>query len=110
MQIKDSRFHKVWKVYEENGFKKIDIGDSKKKKDGGYDNWTWFKVGLFGNAKLEELNEGDVITILSGQITQRKYNDKWYNDIVIFDLEVTQRVEKKQDDFADFDDLPFSFD
>ena len=34
------KFLKVWKVEEKNGFKKLDLGDSKKMKDGYYENWT----------------------------------------------------------------------
>jgi hypothetical protein len=121
MQIKDSRYHKVWKVKEENGFKKVDLGDSKKKQDGGYDNWTWFDVTLVGGAKGTPINEGDTITINSGLITQRKYNNKYYNDVVIFDFEVTRQSDQapqqdnqsSQDDFNGFqaidgdDDIPF---
>ncbi len=93
MQIKDSRFHKVWKVEEKNGFKKIQLGDSKKEKDGNYSNWSWFDVTLVGNAKNQEINEGDTITILSGRCDKRKYNDKFYDDVVIFEFEVTRRSE-----------------
>ncbi len=118
MQIKDSRFHKVWKIKEENGFKKVDLGDSKKNKDGNYDNWTWFDVTLVGGAKNTPISEGDTITINSGLFTQRKYNNKYYNDIVVFDFEVTRQSDQasqqnNQDDLNGFqaidgdDDIPF---
>ena len=93
MQIKDSRFHKVWEVKNQNGFTKVNLGDSKKNKDGGYDNFTWFDCLLVGNAKNVQLNKGDTITVVSGQITKRKYNGKFYDDMVIFELEVTKRAE-----------------
>jgi len=94
MQIKDSRYHKVWDVTEKNGFTKLNLGDSKKNKDGEYDNWTWYDVTLVGNAKNVTVNKGDTITIVSGQFNLRKYEGKYYNDIVVFELEVTKRAEE----------------
>lgn len=93
MQIQNSLYHKVWKIEEKNGFKKIDLGDSKKNADGSYDSFTWFGVTLAGKAKNVELNKDDTITIISGQCKKRKYNDKWYDDVVIFDLEVTRKAD-----------------
>jgi hypothetical protein len=83
------KYLKVWKVKEQNGFTKLDIGDSKKQKDGTYKSWTWFDCTLLGNAKNVQVNEKDTIEITSGIITQREYNGKWYNDIVIFEFNVT---------------------
>ena len=93
MQIKDSRFHKVWKIeIDQNGNKKVNLGDSKKNQDGTYTSWTWFFCKLVGNAKGIHLDEGDTITITSGKIEQYKAQDGTYrNSITIFDLEVTAR-------------------
>ena len=112
MQIKDSKFHKVWKIEENNGLKFIDLGDSKKEKDGSYTNWTWFKCMLVGNAKNVELAEGDTVTVVSGLVQKRKYNDKYYDNVVIFDIEVTKKgeVTPSQDDFTKMDpgeEIPF---
>ncbi len=93
MQISDSRFHKVWEVKIDNGFKKINLSDSRKLKDGEFENWTWFDVALVGNAKNVHLDKGDTITIKSGQVQKRKYNDKYYDNVVIFDLEVTKKAD-----------------
>ena len=87
MQIANSKFHKVWKVTLENGFKKVDLGDSRKLKDGGFENWSWFGVSLVGNAKNVHIDEGDTITIISGQVQKRKYEGKFYDNVVIFDLD-----------------------
>ena len=113
MQI-NGRFLKVWKKEEQNGFTKLDIGDSKKLKDGKYENFTWFGCTLVGGAKAVEVSEGDTVEIKSGLITKRKYNEKWYDDIVIFDIEVTKKGEKTTpeavDEFVPVDsesDLPF---
>ena len=103
------KFLKVWKVEEKNGFKKLDLGDSKKMKDGSYENWTWFGVTPVGNAKNVEVKEGDTIEIISGQISQRKYNDKWYNDLIIFEFEVTSGAKKAPTDTT-FDPNDFDFD
>lgn len=106
MQIKDSRFHKVWEIKEDKGFKKLNLGDSKKNKDGGYDSWTWFDVTLVGNAKNTPVDKGDTITINSGLFTQRKYKDKYYNDIVIFDFEVTKKGDQPtQNQYDNYESL-----
>ena len=98
------KYLKVWKVKENNGFKKLDLGDSKKNKDGEYTKWTWFDCLLVGNAKGLEVREQDTIEIKNGLISQEKYNDKWYTRIVIFDAEVMGRKEPEniQDDFSGF--------
>ena len=36
MRITESKFHKVWKIEAQNGFTKINLGDSSKNKDGKY--------------------------------------------------------------------------
>lgn len=108
------KYMKVWKVEEKNGFTKLNLGDSKKAKDGTYTNWTWFGCTLLGNAKQVTVDEGDTIEIKSGIISQRKYNEKYYNDIIIFELEVMKKAEsnesreKRIDNSTDFeDDIPF---
>ena len=116
MQIKDSKYHKVWKVEEKNGIKKVNLGDSKKNKDGSYDNWTWFDCMLVSSAKEVDIQEGDTITIVSGLVQKRKYEGKYYDNVVIFDLEVTKKSEVKgdeinPDDFASVEDdgtIPFN--
>ena len=35
---------KVWKVEKQNGFTKLNLGDSTKKKDGTWENFTWYGV------------------------------------------------------------------
>jgi hypothetical protein len=116
------KYLKVWKIEEKNGFLKVDLGDSKKNKDGSYENWTWFNCTLMGNAKTANISVNDVVEIKSGIISKRKYNEKYYDDIVIFDIEVMQRQGNQQDyspktdpkyqgsggGFAD--DIPFSCD
>jgi len=118
MQIKDSRYHKVWEVKEENGFIKVNLGDSRKNKDGEYENCTWFDCLLLGKAKEFGIKKDDVVTIVSGQVFKRKYNDKWYDDIKIFEVAYSNSEQKAPssekpsegfvaiDNFDD-DDLPF---
>ena len=52
-----------------------------------------------GNAKQVQVNKDDVVEVKSGIISQRKYLDKWYNDIIIFEIEVTKKAEPE--DFED---------
>ncbi|MCP4264381.1 MAG: hypothetical protein GY777_02200 [Candidatus Brocadiaceae bacterium] len=93
MQIKDSRYHRVWKIeVDQNGRKKINISDSKKNQDGTYTNWTWAFCNLVGNAKGIQVNEQDTITITNGKIEQYKTQAGEYkNSITIFDFEVTAK-------------------
>ena len=105
MQIKDSKYHKVWKVVEENGMKKVDLGDSKKNQDGTYENWSWFGCLLVGNAKDVEVQEGDTVTIKSGLVQKRKYKDKYYDNVVIFAIEVTDTGGKMNDDYVEDEDV-----
>jgi len=93
MQIMESKFHKCWKIeIDQNGNKKIDLGDSKKLQDGTYFNWTWKWCRLVGNAKGIHVDEGDTITIKSGKLDQYKDNNGMYrNSVTIFDFEVTAK-------------------
>lgn len=98
----------VWKKQEQNGFIKLDLGDSKKMKDGTYQNWTWYGCTLVGNAKNLQVEERDKIEIVSGQISQREYNGKWYTDVTIFEANVmggTAPKEETEKAFVAIDDL-----
>lgn len=95
MRISDSKFHKVWKKEVQNGFIKLNLGDSHKKKDGTYDNCTWWGCALVGDAKNTPVSEGDVITINSGEMFKNKVGDKEYTNITIFSFEVTKSAEAK---------------
>ena len=106
------KYLKVWKKEEQNGFTKLDIGDSRKLKDGTYENFTWFGCTLVGNAKGVEVGEGDKVEVKSGLISKRKYNDKYYDDIVIFEIEVMEKAKaptqaKEVDEFVAVDDSNF---
>jgi len=89
MQI-SGKYLKAWKLTEQNGFVKVDLGDSNKKKDGSYDNFTWFGCNLVGNAKTAGVREGDTVEVKSGIITMNKGKDaKWYTNVTIFEIERT---------------------
>ena len=127
MQIKDSRFHKVWKIEidRQTGRKKVNLGDSKKNQDGTWRNWTWAFCTLAGNAKGIQVSEGDTITIDNGKIEQyQNQSGEWRNSITIFDFTVTARGQQEpqgnsqslyhnypqnnQNNSRDFqDDIPF---
>lgn len=97
MNIMNSKFHRVWKIeIDQNGTKKVDIGDSKKLQDDTYFNWTWKWCRLVGNAKGIQVNEGDTITIKSGKLDQYKDNSGNYrNSVTIFDFEVTAKGQQQ---------------
>jgi len=94
------KYLKVWKIKENNGYRKLDLGDSKKQQDGTYKNWTWFDCLLVGDAKNLQVHENDTIEIESGVISQREYNGKWYNDIVIFKATAQNQQTNSQQDYS----------
>jgi hypothetical protein len=90
------KYMKVWEVKESNGYTKLDLGDGRKDKNGETEYCTWFDCLLLGNASKKSISKGDVIEITSGQIFQRKYNDKWYIDIKIWHLTVSGQESKQE--------------
>jgi len=110
------KYLRVWKSEVKEKMVIADLGEGKKNKDGGFDNFTWFGVKFVGNCKekAESLEKGDTVEIVNGLISQRKWEDKWFNDIVVFDFEVMTKgngevVSQTTNDFAveDDDDLPY---
>lgn len=116
MQIKDSRFHKVWDIEDKGNFSKVRLGDSKKDKEGNYTNCTWNAI-LVGKAHNMGVSQNDTINILSGQIFQDKGKDgKYYTNITIFEVEFANKEQKAKDetelgyrmlDDDDSGDVPF---
>ena len=92
-----AKYLKVWKKESNDYGVTLNLGESKKKYNAdGYDNWTWFKCKVKGNASHVEVNEGDTIEIKSGLIQQFK-TDKgdWLNSIVIFEMEVMTKSQSQ---------------
>lgn len=90
---------KVWKSEQHDKFTKVDLGDSRKNKDGTYDNFTWFGVMLVGDAHKLGVEKDDVIEVTSAQIYQEKYNDKWGTKVTVFGANIVGE-KKKDDDFS----------
>lgn len=111
MRITESKYHRVWKIEEQNGFKKVNLGDSSKKKDGTYENFTWFGCALLGEAGKTPVSEGDTITITGAEMKQYKNKDgKYIPSLAIFSFEVTKSVDKKTESgFTEMDDEDSSF-
>jgi hypothetical protein len=115
------RFLKVWAVEIKEKFTKVDMSSSKKNQDGSYSNSSWKGCKFVGKAFEESktLSKGDTINVLSGLIGKRQYQDKWYDDIVVFEFEVVYNSEasnkssgessgfEQVDDPAIDDSLPF---
>lgn len=104
------KYGKVWKVYSQNGYTKIDVGDSKKnpKSPSGYDNCTWFGLMLVGNAKDFSVQEGDKVNI-EGQIFTNKVGEKYYTNITVFGISHSDGGKKKESnsDIDSDDSFPF---
>ena len=106
------KYLKVWEVEARERVTLVNLGDSRKNKDGGYDSWTWYKTAFVGQAKgpAAQLNKGDVIEIKSGQISQNKAdNGKWYTNVVVFEFDVTKHAEEKQESAEEINDGPLPF-
>lgn len=97
------KFLKVWEVEDKGSLKLVNLGDSRKNRDGSYDKWTWFKCAFVGKAKDLPIKKGDTIEIVSGIIYQEKYNDKWQTRVTIFDANVTAATGSSGFE----DDVPF---
>jgi len=91
---------KVWKAEQHEKFTKVDLGDSRKKQDGTYENFTWFGVMLVGDAHKLGVKKDDVIEVTSAQIYQEKYQDKWYTRLIVFGATVDKKEKKADDDFS----------
>jgi len=92
----NGKYKKVWAVDVKDNYVSVNLGDSKKNKDGEYENWTWFNVAFVGNAKepAKDLQEGDTIEIINGMVSQNKGQDeKWYTNMVVFEFEVMYKAE-----------------
>ena len=57
------------------------------------------------------LEKGDTFTIVSGLIGKRKYEDNWYDDVVIFEIDDISQGKREEtvnkDEFEEDDTLPF---
>lgn len=112
------RFLKVWEVKEIYGTKFVNLGDSKKQKDGSYENWTWFDCLFVGKAKDKQIEKGDIIDVKGGIIYQKKSDSgKYYTNIVIFEFEKTgtfevmkkasEKIKNDPEALGETNDLPF---
>lgn len=116
------KYIKVWEVKIHPNMVTADLSSSKKNKDGEYENTNWMGVKFVGESKerATSLRKGDMIEIVSGMAGKRKYQDKWYDDVVVFDFNVMSKSESKPkaevksddvggfyDDHDENADLPF---
>jgi hypothetical protein len=113
------QYKKVWKVEVLEKLVKCDIGDSVKKADGTYENFTHFGVAFLGKCKDQAatLQEGDTIHIVNGLWSKKKSekDNKYYDNVVVFEFEVIGSAKPKNDDtpldgfqaMEDDDDIPF---
>ena len=91
LSIKDA-YVTIWEVEDKGGYYKANLSSSKKNKDGTYTNMSW-KGKFVGKAANIQITERDRIKITQGAIEVRKWEEKFYYDVIVFDFEF---VEKKQ--------------
>ena len=93
------RFCKVWDVeINDNGYAKVNLGTSRKDKEGNYINTNWWGVVFVGEAKEfgANLKKGDVIEIVSGQL-ENVYNKEKkvsYFNMVVFEAKMENQENK----------------
>lgn len=106
--IENSRFVKVWNVAVNENYVTADLSTSRKEKDGNYTNSNYKFCKFIGSclADAKNMQKGDTITILKGAIGKRKDKDgKLWDNVLVFDFEITQRAEQKQDEFEGFESI-----
>ena len=104
------KYCKVWAVDIKENMVLVDLTTSKKEKDGTYTNSKYFKVKFVGKClqAAQQLQEGDKIDITNGMIGKRKYQEKYYDDVVVFGFEYsdgstrTAQDEKPADQSSNF--------
>ena len=120
--INDAKFVKVWEVEDKGNYAKMKVSTTDKDKDGNKEYTNWFAM-VVGKAYevAKTLNEGDVITVKGGKISNpyNKEHKKSFLNVVFWDIEATEQSTPKpasefqsfDDDFGDFNiadqDLPF---
>ena len=97
----------IWKPEDKGNYKKASLGTSKKDKDGNWQSMYW-NAKFVGKANVP-IEEKQRIKITNGTIEQRKYNDKYYYDVVIFEFELLENKKGIGKDVTKEteDDLPF---
>lgn len=89
INIKDT-FATIWQPENKGKYTTANISTGKKDKDGNWTNMSW-RAKFVG--KNQDIHEKQRINILNGAIESRKYEDKYYTDVIVFEWEP---VEKKQ--------------
>lgn len=83
LNIKDS-YCTVFQPECKGKFTACNISTGKKDREGNWTNMNW-RAKFCG--KNQDVVEKQRIKILSGTVETRKYEDKWYTDVIIFDWE-----------------------
>ena len=112
MILFNKAYMKVWKVDKKDNYTVLKVSTSEKQQDGTYKSSSWF-CRLVGKAHLEDIKEGDQITVLKGKIENiwDAENQKSWLNVIIFDCDVTKGKTKKDDAHDTLaindDELPF---
>ncbi len=110
------KYLKVWEVEDKGNVKLVNLGDSRKNKQGEFENCTWFRCLFVGDASRKQIAVDDKIEILSGQVFMEKYNEKWSPKVTVFDFNVMQQGSANSQNVAQNsapqkerfeDDIPF---
>lgn len=98
----------ISRIEEKGNIKKCTIRTSEKDQSGEWQSMFWNGI-LVGKAKEKVYGDKVKATIISGKVSNSKYNDKTYTNIVIFDVEVTGAETKEEwiPVETDEDSLPF---
>ena len=111
------KYLKVWEIEDKGNVKIINLGDSRKDRNGAWENCTWFSCMFVGDASRKEINVNDKIEVTSGTIFMEKYNEKWSPKVTVFHFNVMESNQPQTDYTAQTkpeeskerfeDDIPF---
>ncbi len=105
-----SGYATIWQPENKGKYTIANISTSKKDKDGNYVNMSW-KAKFVG--KNQDIQERQRIKITKGSIEVRKYQEKYYYDVIIYEWEegVKKDASSSMNDvgftYVESDELPF---
>lgn len=112
MFVKDVRYLRVFNKEKFDKRVVCNLSEGEKQQDGTYKNYNW-RTTFVGKAfdKALTLNDKDVITVISGKVTNEyvKEKEKTYCNLVVFDFELQDGASNNDGDFntTEDDDFPF---
>ena len=110
--LKVNCFAKIWKIENKGNFTKIQFSTSEKdKRTNEYINYSWNGICVGdANKKIALFSEKDRIKIVDFGVKTRKWNEKTYTEVVIFDVaEVNEQPKVQSNVPSGFEEMDSEF-